>query len=84
MDWIHLAQDRDHCWTVVSTVMNIHIPKKVGYFLSSRVTIRFSERILCCMELVIYKRPSRIVVLCILGVRFLVKEFRILRGTAYV
>jgi len=26
MDWINLAQDRDRWWTVVNSVMNLHIP----------------------------------------------------------
>ena len=26
MDWIGLAQDRDRCWTLVSAVMNLHVP----------------------------------------------------------
>jgi hypothetical protein len=25
-DWIHLAQDVDHWWAVVSTVMNFRVP----------------------------------------------------------
>jgi hypothetical protein len=24
--WIHLAQDRDQCWAVVYTVMNLRVP----------------------------------------------------------
>jgi hypothetical protein len=26
VDWIHLAQDRDQWWAIVSTVMNLRIP----------------------------------------------------------
>jgi hypothetical protein len=36
MDWIDLAQDRDH-WQVLvnNSVMNLEVPKKVGKFLSN-------------------------------------------------
>jgi hypothetical protein len=26
MDWIHLAKNRDQCWALVNTVMNLQIP----------------------------------------------------------
>jgi hypothetical protein len=26
VDWIHLAEDRDHCLAVVNTVMNLRFP----------------------------------------------------------
>jgi hypothetical protein len=35
VDWIHLAQDRDRRWALVNTVMNLRVPKKLGYFLTS-------------------------------------------------
>jgi hypothetical protein len=34
MDWIDLAQDRDRCRALVSTVMNLWVPQNVGKFLS--------------------------------------------------
>jgi hypothetical protein len=30
MDWIHLAQDRDQWWAVLSTVMNHRVLQKEG------------------------------------------------------
>jgi hypothetical protein len=30
VDWIHLAQDRDECWALVNTVMNLQVPWKAG------------------------------------------------------
>jgi len=30
MDWIELAQDRDRWWALVSTVMNLQVPKMRG------------------------------------------------------
>jgi hypothetical protein len=35
MDWIDLAQDRDHWRVLLNTVMNLLVPKNVGKFLSS-------------------------------------------------
>jgi hypothetical protein len=26
VDWMHLAQNRDHCWALVNTVMNLRVP----------------------------------------------------------
>jgi hypothetical protein len=26
VDWLHLAHDRNHCWAVVNTVMNLQVP----------------------------------------------------------
>jgi hypothetical protein len=34
MGWIHLAQDRGQCRTLVNRVMNIQVPQNVGQFLS--------------------------------------------------
>jgi len=34
-DWMELAQDRDRCWALVSTVMNVRVPKNAGNFLTS-------------------------------------------------
>jgi hypothetical protein len=33
--WIHLTQDRDDLRALVNTVMNLHVPQKVGNFLTS-------------------------------------------------
>jgi hypothetical protein len=33
--WIHLAQGREYRLAVVSTVMNLWVPKKAGNFLTS-------------------------------------------------
>jgi hypothetical protein len=35
MDWIDLAQDREHWQAVVKTVMNLQVPQNVGKYLSS-------------------------------------------------
>jgi len=26
VDWMHLAQDRDHWWTIMNTVMKLRVP----------------------------------------------------------
>jgi hypothetical protein len=38
MDWIDLAQDRDHWQVLVNTVMNLGVPKKFKKFLSNWAT----------------------------------------------
>jgi hypothetical protein len=35
VDWMHLAKDREQWQSLVSTVMNLWVPLKVGNFLTS-------------------------------------------------
>ena len=44
MDWIGLAQDRDRWRTLVSAVMNLHVPWNAGNFLTSYKPVSFSRR----------------------------------------
>jgi len=43
-DWIHLAQDRGQWLGLVNRVMKLRVPYNSGKFLTSWVTISFSER----------------------------------------
>jgi hypothetical protein len=45
-NWIHLAQDRVQWRAFVSTAMNLRVPYRKKYCLTSRVTIIFSNNIL--------------------------------------
>jgi hypothetical protein len=48
MDWIDLAQDRDHWRTLVNTVMNLQVPCNVGKFLSTCTIGSFLRRAQLC------------------------------------
>jgi hypothetical protein len=43
MDRIRLAEDGNHCETLVNMVMNCWVPYNNGKFLSSLVTVDFSR-----------------------------------------
>jgi hypothetical protein len=45
-DWIGLAQNRDMWRALVSSVMNLRVPKKAGNFLTSCRPVSFSRRTL--------------------------------------
>ena len=46
VDWIRLTQDRDRWRTLVSTVMNLRVPRNAGNFLTSCKPVSFSRRTL--------------------------------------
>jgi hypothetical protein len=45
MDWIDLAQDRNQWRALVTTVMNLRVPKNSGKLLSSCTIGGFSRRV---------------------------------------
>jgi hypothetical protein len=53
MNWIDLLEDRDKWRALVNMVMNPHVPKIVGKFLSSCTTSGFSRSSLNSMKLVL-------------------------------
>jgi hypothetical protein len=44
--WIHLALDSDQWRALVSTLIDLRVPKKAGNFLTSSATISFSISLL--------------------------------------
>jgi hypothetical protein len=57
MDWIDLAQDRDHCRSLVNTVMNLWIPWNAGKFWGA-AQLTASQEGLISMKLVSLKVMS--------------------------
>jgi len=43
VDWIHLTQNRDWLWALVSMIINLQVPYKAKNCISSLVTISFSR-----------------------------------------
>jgi len=46
MDWINLAQDRDHWQAVLNTVMKLQVSQETGSFLTGCLIITFSRTLL--------------------------------------
>jgi len=44
VDWMYLAQDKNHWWGLVNTVINHQVPQKAVNFLISYVNIISSRR----------------------------------------
>jgi hypothetical protein len=45
VEWVYLAQDRDHWRDLVNIAMNLRVPQKVGNF-TTWVTVGFSRTLL--------------------------------------
>jgi len=43
LEWVRVAYDRNQCWAIVDTVMNLRVPWKAWNFLTIWVTIIFSS-----------------------------------------
>jgi hypothetical protein len=37
VDWIHLAQDMDHCWAFVRSLINFWVQYDAGYFVTNKL-----------------------------------------------
>jgi hypothetical protein len=48
VDWIHLAQDMDHWWAFVWSVMNLWVQQDIGCFVTDELSAL--QKVLCSME----------------------------------
>jgi hypothetical protein len=46
VNWIRLAQDRDHYRAFLNTEMNFQVPQNVSNFLTSSATVSFARKTL--------------------------------------
>jgi hypothetical protein len=61
VNWINLAKDRDQCWAVANTDMNLRILQKARNVLASTAKISFSRRTLLGGVLVYHLSPISVV-----------------------